>query len=455
MGSLTAILSAARDGIIAQSGGINVTAQNIAGANTPGFVKRTAVLESLPTGGVALTGVKRSFDRFTYSQLIDQEGKLASARVRSTALSDLESIVSPAVDHIGDRADALFDALQELSLYPSDNAVRSTVLARAEWLGASFSETAAGLDQYREELFTRVRDLTTEVNQRLDSLSSVDASVRAALARGEDASDLVDRRDQLVREIGERVGGRVVEDERGGLTLFGAGTVLYENGHAAKLSASLDSSNDLSIRADRDGNVIDITKSIDAGALAGAKIARDVDIPDVLASLDAFAKDLTDTINAVHVTGYGLDGVAGRPLFTPSATVAGAANAMSVDPSIAGHPERIATSSSAGSLPGGNDVAAALADLVRKNLNTTGGTTSERYAAIASKVGMLRNVASGEESMREDTVATATALRESASGVSTDEEMINLQRFQRAFEASSRVLRTVDELYQTLLQSIG
>lgn len=454
MASLFSILSVARDGITASSGAVNVTAQNIAGANTPGFVKRTAMLESVPTGGVMFTGVKRSFDRFTYAQLIEQEGRLAGARVRSTALADVESIVSPSTNHIGDRADAFFGSLQELALHPSDTAVRSSVLARAEWLASGFSETATGLDQYRNELFTRARDISTEVNQRLDALSGVDAGVRAAIARGETPSDLLDRRDQIVREIGERVGGRIVEDDKGGITLFGAGTVLYENGHVAKISVALDPSNNLAISADRGGNILDITRAIDAGSLAGTKTTRDVDIPDILASLDSFAKDISDAVNAVHVTGFGLDGGTGRPLFTPLASAAGAAHAMQIDPGIAGHPERIATSSSAGSLPGGNDVAAKLADLVRKNLSASGGTPAERFAGLASKVGVMRNVASGEESMREDTVATATALRESASGVSTDEEMINLQQFQRAFEASSRVLRTVDELYQSLLDSI-
>lgn len=454
MASLFSILSIARDGITAQSGAINVTAQNIAGANTAGFVKRTAMLQSVSTGGVMLTGVRRSFDRFSYAQVVAQGSRLAGARARATTLADVETIVSPSTNHIGDRADALFDALEELSLHPSDTAVRSTVLARAEWLASGFSETADGLEEYRSELFTRSRDIVSEVNERLDSLAAVDAGVRSAIARGEDPSSLLDRRDQLVREVGERVGGRVIEDDRGALTLFGAGTVLYENGHPAKLSVSLDPSNDLVVKADRDGNVIDVTRMIDSGALAGTKTARDADIPDILASLDGFAKDIVDAVNAIHVTGFGLDGTSGRPLFAPLAATANAAHAMQVDSSVVGHPERVATASSSSSLPGGNDVAVALAELVRKNLGGSGGTPAERFASLASKVGVLRNVAAGEESMREDTVATATALRESASGVSTDEEMINLQQFQRAFEASSRVLRAVDELFRDLLESI-
>jgi flagellar hook-associated protein 1 FlgK len=132
------------------------------------------------------------------------------------------------------------------------------------------------------------------------------------------------------------------------------------------------------------------------------------------------------------------------------ATTAGAAHAMALDPSILDHPERIAASGTTTDLPGGNDVAVQLANLARVPL-PGGATASERYASLAAKVGVLRSVTEADQSMRTDTVATATSLRESTSGVSTDEEMITMQQFQRSFEASTRVLKTVDQLFDSLL----
>jgi flagellar hook-associated protein 1 FlgK len=199
---------------------------------------------------------------------------------------------------------------------------------------------------------------------------------------------------------------------------------------------------------------MDVTSGITSGTLEGIRQARDIDIPSVMSSLDHFAKDFGDAVNALHMTGFALDGTTGRPLFVPAAGVTGAAHGMAVDPSLTDHPELLAAASNVTDLPGGNDIAAALA-----NLSTTalpnGSTASERYAAIASKVGVLRSIATSEEQMRQDTVATATTLRESASGVSTDEEMIHMQQFQRAFEASSKILQTVDGLFDVLLKSFG
>jgi flagellar hook-associated protein 1 FlgK len=453
MGGLFSLLSIARDGVLAQTAALDVTAQNVAGTNTPGFVRRTPVLQSVASGGVEMSGATRTFDRFTYGQLVDQSGRLGAATSRAGAMRDVEALVTPTADHLGDRSDAFFDSLHELALHPSDPAVRSSVISQAQWLASGFSETANGLERSRAELFSRASDLTSEVSERLSQMESIDRDIIDATGRGEGAADLRDRRDQLVKEIGERVGARAVEGPNGGITLFGAGTVLYEGGRAASLGASLDADGGLRIEASRNGNVIDVTKGLQTGTLAGVREARDVDIPRVLAGLDAFASDLTKTINDVHVTGFGLDGVSGRPLFTTSAMVAGAAHAMAVDPGLVAHPEWLAVAGSSSDLPGGNDIAVALANVSRAVLGT-GGTASERYALIASNVGVLRTATESEQTMREDTVATASALRESASGVSTDEEMIHLQQYQRAFEASTRVLRAVDELFDSLMQAL-
>jgi len=451
--SLFSILSTARDGILAHTAALDVTGQNVAGASTTGYVRRAAILESSPSGGVQMTGTARSFDRFTYTQLVDQEGRLSSSRARASAMADVESLVAPTTNHLADRADALFAAFQELSLHPADTAVRASVVARADFLAAGFRDTADGLEAFRSELFTRGREIIGEVNQRLEQLATADRAVADAKARGEDPSPLLDRRDQIVREIGERVGARAIEDPQGGLTLFAAGGVLYQGGNVAKLSIALDADGAMQVKADRNGNTIDLTRGIENGTLAGVRQARDFDIPGVLDALDSYAKDITDTINAVHASGFGLDGTSGRNLFVPSAVVKGAAHAMAVDPALLDRPDYLAAAGNAGDVPGGNEIAVALSKLARASLAGK-GSAAERYGAIASRVGVLRATAAADEEMRFDTVATASALRESASGVSTDEEMINLQRFQRGFEAASRVLRTVDELFDALMQAV-
>jgi flagellar hook-associated protein 1 FlgK len=452
--ALFSLLSLARDGVLANAGALNVTGQNIAGASTPGFVRRSPEMTSRPTGGVEMTSIKRGFDRFSYDQLITQEARLASASARGGALVTVEASIAPSTNNLGERASALFSAMHEMALSPSDLGVRNAVLARADWLARGFNETSDGLNALRQDLFVQSRDVVAGVNDRLKRIAQVEQQLVESEARGEPTADMRDTRDQLVREVADSVGARAVESQDGRLTLFAGGVVLVEGGQAAQLDVSLDGQGALKIQVDRKGSLSDITSQVQSGKLAGIAQVRDKDIPTTLAGLDAFAKDTADMLNAIHVTGYGLDGANGRPLFEPLTGTAGAAHALKLDPLLDGHPERLGAASSPGELPGGNTVAAKLAAANVAKLGP-GDTVSERYASITSRVGVARSSAIAEETMRQDTVAAAQSLRESASGVSADEEMVKLQQFQRAFEASTRVLRTIDSLFDSLLAVVG
>jgi len=196
----------------------------------------------------------------------------------------------------------------------------------------------------------------------------------------------------------------------------------------------------------------EITSRIDTGMLGGLREARDVDLAKMRDKVDAYAFDLANAFNAVHSTGYGTDGVTGRDLFVPPATQKGAAASMAIDPALVDHPERIGAAASTNELPGGNGVALQLG-----NLGTApafGGTTlADRFADIATDIGLRKSAARAECELRTDTLSVAEQLEGSANAVSLEEEMVDLAQYQRAFEASTKVLRTVDELLKTLMES--
>lgn len=454
MASLFSILGAARDGIFAQTAGLEVTGQNIAGASTPGYVRRNVRLEPRAVAGafgVNVAGITRNADSFAQAQVVDQSGRLESARARSSALISVESIIAPDTDNLSDRATALFSAFSELAQKPNDVGVRASVLARANYLAQGFSDSANGLEAIRNGLAARATDVTVELNTRLTRVATLNDQIVDAEARGGDASDLHDQRDQLVKEIGDRIGARSVEDPQGRVTLFGAGTVLVEGNRATSLSMNIDASGAMTFKATKDGRTIDVTASVNEGALGGLRESRDTDIPRVQDALDKFAFDLGNAINTLHASGFGLDGASGRNLFVVPAAAAGAAHSFAIDPSLVDRPDRLAASGTAANLPGGGDVAITLSRIGGSAIGIS-GTPAEQFASLASDFGVTKAASVSEEQLREDTVATASALRESASGVSMDEEMTNMTRFQRGFEAASRVLRTVDELFDDLMR---
>ena len=456
MSSLFGLLSIARDGMQAQTAGLSVASQNIAGAASPDYVKRRVRLETPPVagdagGGVLVAGIDRNVDAFATARVVEQEGRLASAQTREGVLANFEVLASPIGDNVLDRMDALFASFTDVASTPADNGAREAALARAEGVALRFNEIASTISDTRQELYLRAQSEVGEINQRLDRLAEINMQVIEAVGRGENAADLRDQRDLLVREVGQRLGVHGSEDPTGNLTLYGAGTTLIDRDQGVHLQVALDATGALAFAVDRRGTASDVTAAIESGTLGGIRRARDEDIASLSADIDQLAYDFTSAMNALHTSGYGLDGATGRPLFTPLAGVGGAAGTMQLDVAMRGHPERLGASASAGEVPGGNAVARKLADFGNVTLGA-GGTAAERAASFSERLGFMKADATSEVQLREDTVTTAHSLREATSGVSTDEELVDMQQFQRAYQASLRVMRTADELLQELMR---
>lgn len=449
--NLFGLLGVARDGMLAQSAALAVTGQNVTNALTPGYVRRTALLETTSSGSVSYTQTERAFDRLAYGHVLDQQSKYSAASARGAVLSELEVAIAPPSGSIGDRAIAFVRSLAALAGSPTDTSLRTDALGMAANLATTVSTTAESLAALSDRLVGQANDVVVDLNTQLSRIADLNKQIMTTSASGGDAGALRDQRDLVIREVGVRVGARTVEDETGAVTLFAAGAVLVDREHAATVSMDLDTNGALRFYV-TSATKTDITARVDAGVLGGLREARDVDLAKSIADLDAYAYDVANAYNAVHASGAGLDGATGRPLFTPPTSIAGAAAAMSVDPSVAGQPDRIAAATP-GDLPGGNTVALDLSGLA--NRPAFGGSTlADRFAAMAMDVGFRRAAADSEADLRTDALAVAESLEASANGVSIDEEMVNLSRYQRAFEAASRVFRVADELLAGLMESI-
>ena len=456
MGSLNALLGTIQDGLAAQQAGLDVTGQNITNVSTPGYVDRSAVLEEQPLGGVNVAEIQRSFNSFTYSQVLVAHGQNTSSQTLSSTLGEAQAVVAPQGGAaVSDTMNTFFSSLQTLTANPSDPSTRSAVLASAAQLAQSFSTTANGLSQLQSSIFSQAQSYATALNTSLSQIASLNSQISQAQASGDNAPDLRDQRDTLVTSVADTIGAKVVADPSGSVTLFAAGGVLVGGNKASALEVSLDASGAMKFAVSNPGGVpIDLTSGVTQGKLGGLREARDVDIANTATQLDQLAYNFSNAVNAVQSTGYGLDGVSGRPLFAPPATVAGAAAAMTVDPSVAGQPGNIGAAASAQDVPGGNDVAIQLAQLATQPLNG-GGSPSSQFASLASQLGSAKSAADTDAATRADMMTQAENLNSSASGVSLNEEMVNLTRFQQAFQASTQVLQTTDSLLSQFMTAMS
>lgn len=458
MVALTQLLLNARDALSAQSFGIGVTGQNVTNVNTTGYVRRDANLATRVGGGVVAVGIRRAADQFLDRRWFAATGASGSASEREGQLSGVESLFADAQGTgLGDAISGVFDAFQTLSQNPSDPTARQGVLDKAAHLTTRLNDTANAIAERRQELLQKAQAAVAEVNAKASEVAQLNRQIAAAEARGEDASDLIDQRNQLILGISSLVDVRTFQDGNGDPVLQAAGTTLVEGDVAATFSLDLAADGSLRLWAQSSGPpATEVTAGLSGGKLAGLKEVRDTDLVELGDRVDQLAWDVASAINTTHAAGFGLDGVGGRVLFALPPSASGAARQIAVDPTLLGHPDRVAASSSAATVPGGSDNAVALAGLA-DDLVASGGTrtASEAWADVVGDFGTRLARARDTAETRSGVLAQTEAMRQSESGVSLDEEMVNLTKFQHAYDASAKVLATVDELMRELIDKVG
>jgi len=460
MASLTQLLYTARDALSAQTYGVNVTGQNLANVNTPGYVRREAVLETRAlgtqtTGSVVATGIRRVTDEFLERRQLDATGLNSAASEHDSRLQSLEALFNDSSGTgLGTSLDNLYNSFASLSANPSDTTVRQNVLSAADGFSQKVRDTGDTIAQSRADLLQDAQSTTDQINEQAQAIARLNTQIVAAEAQGGDAADLKDQRKQVLLGLASLVDVRAITSGSG-IVVQAAGTTLVDGTEARKLSIDLGTDSKIRVFAAREGGTpTEVTKFLTGGKLAGIKDARDVDLFDTGKKLDEFVFDVATSINQQHQVGFGTDGVSGRNLFDVG-TGSDVARVFKVSSDVAGNPAAIAASGSSATLPGGSDNAAALSKL--SSAPVVFGNTRSAAQAYGDMVGDVAQRRSNTEKMmqqREAISAQLEAMNQSMSGVSLDEEFVNLTKFQRAYEASSKVLTTADQLLQELIQRV-
>jgi len=333
------------------------------------------------------------------------------------------------------------------------------VLQSAQTFSEQVRTASNQLQNFRTDLFSQARELTTQINTKLDSIAQLSGRINQAQAMGEQPADLQDKRDAALVELADLVEIHTYTDGNGQLVVQGPGVTLVQADSARHLAIDIGSDGALKVLAQNAGSTgsgNDITKFLSGGQLSGVLTVRDHDVVEMQSDLDAFAFHVAGQINAVHTGGVGLDGQSGRSLFALGSTEAGAAASLRVDAALLGRPERLAASSNSGELPGNASQALLLAQVADTPIGALGDLApGQAYARIVGRVGQRKADAAATLDTREAMTAQVEVMRQSVSGVSLDEEMISLSKYQRAFEAASRVFTTADQLLKELLDTVG
>lgn len=470
-------LNIARRALQTQQRALDVMGHNIANANTPGYSRQVAVQTTsepytlpsrlMPTTagqvgtGVTIAAITRMRDDFIEMQLRNETESAGRWNARQHALHQVELLLMEPSDYsLRDAMDRFWESLQVLHTNPESDAARSVVRERALSLTASFQHLDKQLTDLREDLDRLVAMDVGKINNLTAQLADVNHQIHRIHISGQQPNDLLDRRDALLLELSELTDIDLVVMDDGTASVNISGLTVVNGNHATELRTEVsnpDPNNPPPIslvkvmwgdsdREVRPGN----------GHLAGVLEARDELIPSYWQSLDELASTLIAEFNAVHRSGYTLgDHLAGAAPDGGDFFTGTGVNDIDVHGDILTNLNNIAASADGTTGDGSNVLA--LSRLYNDTSLMGGGTISmaDHFNGLVAGVGVASQKAKSMSASQEVLVDHLETRRDSISGVSLDEEMVDMIRFQQAYNAAARLVTAMDEVLETIISRMG
>jgi len=465
MSSLLSTLNLAASALQTQQQGIGVTGQNVANANNAAYSRQTLIIQSRAPTDTAMgsvgTGVEVAAIQQVRDGLLDQqvqgENSITSyLESQQSALQDAQSglgeqisgsSTSSSVGTTGGLADdltGLFNAFQSLSTAPASLSSRQAVISAAQQLAQQFNGAIASLNTVSAGLNQSVQTDVGSANQLLSDIAGLNKQISQAEAtNGGTANDLRDLRQGKLESLAKLVNFQSSTGAEGGANVTVDGQLLVSDSAVQDTLQAYDAgSGQMMVRATNSATAV----TLSGGSIEGAIEARDGGIASLKSGLNTLASQLMSRVNTVYQAGYDLKGNTGALLFTGTD-----ASDIGVNPALANNASLFQASGVAGAT-GDNQTALALAQLGSTSLSALNNQTfSQSYDETATALGASLARVNSQLSDQQTVQAAIVSQRSSVSGVSIDEEMTNLMQYQRAYEASARMVSTLNTLLGELV----
>ena len=454
-------LEIARKALQAHQAAMNVTSHNIANANTPGYTRQVPHLlqETVPLSGLFVPPhlkniglgtdvdeIRRMRDKFLDLQIRQESRTGAYWNTIDKGLEQVEVIFGePGESGLSQIFDRFWNTWQELAKSPESQASRVLVAETGSLLAQALNHTYMQLEAQRSELNEEVAIKVQEVNNYIQQIYDLNQQIVRVAPAGGNINDYKDQLDVLIENLSKVLSVQVKENQNGTYTIVLQGRILVNDRERSFLNLSPNASGMYEVFLEN-GPRVDFTYQ--NGELKAILDLRDVIVPKYQEALDILAMGLRDAVNTVHRMGFTLEE---PPQRGGDFFIGDGAKDLAVNPEILENPEKIAASLSGA--PGDGENALAIAQL-RGRPVVSGSTPDDFYRGIVSRLGVEREEAQRIAKNQELLVQQLENRRESISGVSLDEEMTNLIRYQYAYQAASLLVRTIDEMLDTLVNRI-
>ncbi|MGP3561709.1 flagellar hook-associated protein FlgK [Geobacillus sp. BK01] len=461
--------------------------------------------------GVEAASVERVREYFLDVQYRGENSKLGYWEARADAVAKMEDIMNePSDSGLAKTMDQFWQALQDLSTHPENEGARSVVRQRGLAVAETFHYLSNSLAQIREDIGAQIGVAVTEINSLVDQIRALNERIAEIEPNGYLPNDLYDERDRLIDRLSTFVDLQVEKHPVGGNSLPAAegtydvyivngnekvylvqgrtaATLSFPDGHDVDGDGAKETppttgvgniaigGNTLTFSALPNGKLRGLMEGYgyQAGTDAGGQPIVKGLYPDMLTNLDQLAYTFGTLFNAVHEQGYGLNGSTGVSFFAGLDQVNGAAKTIKLADAVNDLANIAAATKNNESGNGNNAInlanvrslllsqpSAALldglsVDLQALNLPLSSGTVETNYQGWIGQLGVDGEQANRMKHNSDILRQSVEEKRQSVSSVSLDEEMMNMIKFQHAYNAAARQITVVDEMLDKIINGMG
>ena len=461
----------AKSGMNAARNQINVTAHNIANANTPGYSRQNAIqvtktpihslgiLDRTGSGiigqGTAIQTIERVRNDFLDAEYRNYLSSTNYNYHMSQGFGYIEKALNEPSDvSISANISNFWNSLSELSSKVTDISARATFVQAALSFTSALNNVGEKVNQLKSQYSQELETVVGKINNLTSEIYDLNNKIADMEGIGNPANDLRDTRDLLIDELSKLVDIETYQDESGQVSILAGG----------KLFVGINTRREITLTADPTNNSYKViwSEELDQFEMKGGHLKAAIEtvnntLSNFESSLNNMIVAMSEKFNDVHSGGFDLNGNAGLDFFVSKNGDPINIHNITINPDIL-EDEGLLALSGDHTLSGDNEnLKNLLSTKDEKLLNPSGGTpmtVSEFYNYTTSKIGLNALTFNQAYSNSNEALKSITKEKDSVSSVSLDEETANLIQFQQAYNASAKVLSTVDEMLNELINLV-
>jgi len=322
------LLNTSLSGLRAYQGALSTVSHNIANVGNEDYTRQRVEIDarnpirlgnSFFGQGSELSAITRVVDGFVTDNIRGFASNLGRLEAFDFYASRVEGIIADEQSGLMPALDGFFNAMNDVANDPSANAPRVALIGAIENVQQRISTMATELENIEIEINNRISSEISEINVISEQIAEINGVLTTITDAGNQPSDLLDRRDALLRQLSEKITVTVVEQANGNMNvLVGTGQLLVTNASALTLVAQPDEreSDKTAIAIQSSAGGVNITQTLTGGELGGLLDFRDNLLDETQNRLGRTAIGLSESVNALHVQGVDLNGDAGTNIFS-------------------------------------------------------------------------------------------------------------------------------------------